>query len=310
MKWWQSRNIIVYNEIINKINLSKEEKENFVKKCDFLFDSLNKLWADYFLYMKTTNNLSDEEKRKGWSDNKAFFELLKTLKDRLEIWQSEELKLFTFFEPKIMNHDTLRKQDYDPYSISSELKKKSQDEHRQLFNAYSRFIESSNDKSLIEHLIKKLAQLLYIVRSNIKHGEKTPKGPDIDKVKRDSEVCKATYPLLDLILEFLFDNPSSRLACYGTLLPSQPNSKVIKFEGTWKDGTIKGEINISNGLPFFKWKTTGDDIPVKIFVSNKLSENIDELDRFEGEGYRRIWIPGQIEKKFTICNIYGGKEYF
>lgn len=86
MKWWQSRNITAYNEIINKINLSKEEKESFVKKCDFLFDSLNKLWADYFLYMKTTNNLSDEEKREGWSDNKAFPELLKTLKDRLDIW--------------------------------------------------------------------------------------------------------------------------------------------------------------------------------------------------------------------------------
>ena len=39
-------------------------------------------------------------------------------------------------------------------------------------------------------VVKKTAELLYIVRSNMAHGEKTKYGPDIDKRKRGVSVCQ------------------------------------------------------------------------------------------------------------------------
>lgn len=306
--WWQNRNINSYNNIINQINLSMHEGDN-IRKCTFLFDALNQIWNDYFRYLKLTDNSVDED----WSDNRKFFELIKSLESNkiLLLCKSQGLKDFSLFEPKIMNHDTLRKEEYDLSNIPLKLIKKSQNEHKQLYNAYDRLVENNYDENFVEPLIKKLTQLLYIVRSNIAHGEKTPKGPDINKVKRDADVCRLTLPLLCLLLELLFDSPSKQIACYGTLLPGQPNSEILeKYNGSWYDGIVRGEIKHSNGLPYFKWKTTGDDIPVKIFESLAVSENISDLDRFEGKEYRRIWIPVKIENYFIICSIYEERGNF
>src|SRR5438270_10528222 len=100
-----------------------------------------------------------------------------------------------------MNHDSLLNLRYDPFHITEDVRKKASDEHRQLSNAFARFSKSPNDRSLKDALLKKIAQLIYVVRSNIAHSEKTPQGPDLEKSERDRLVSDVTAN----VIEDLFD---------------------------------------------------------------------------------------------------------
>ena len=228
-----------------------------------------------------------------------------SIEQQKNILLSNELKQLALFEPKVMNHDKLRKNNYDPTDIPKDLQEKAQKEHDKLFKAYKRINYIKENVQLIEPLIKKLAQLLYVIRSNIKHGEKTPKGPDLKKAERDKNVCKITKPLLNLIFENIFDFPMNRLAVYGTLLPGEVNHETISgIDGQWIDGKIAGRKEIKNGFPTFIWALNEEILNIKIFISELLPNEYERLDRFEGDLYERIWVPVQHNGIAHICNIY------
>ncbi|MBW3539379.1 MAG: hypothetical protein KY476_03845 [Planctomycetes bacterium] len=48
-------------------------------------------------------------------------------------------------------------------------------------------------------------QILFVVRCNIAHSEQTPKGPDLEKAKRDREVSELTSAVVEDFFELLFD---------------------------------------------------------------------------------------------------------
>jgi hypothetical protein len=58
-----------------------------------------------------------------------------------------------------------------------------------------------------ERVMKRLAELLYVVRSNNAHGEKTPYGPDIEKLKQDEMVCSIIIPIQLALLMLILDRP-------------------------------------------------------------------------------------------------------
>lgn len=295
--WWKKLNIYFLNLVLSKINDAKE-RQSSIDRCSNLFDALNQFWqacSKYFL---------PEEKL---SDNKALSMLLMegiNKKDRIALIKSSKLKDLVFLEPMVMNHDTLRKANYDPFNIPEKLRKKAQDEHKQLVNAYNRYFENNVNEEYLKPLLKKLAQLIYVIRSNIKHGEKTQSGPDLEKVKRDKIVCHKTAPLIELILELILEMPSQKLAVYGTLKPGGVNHSIIKdIGGEWLDCSVKGEITTFEDLPVFIWDR-GKETNMKLLISNNLSENFERLDNFEGLRYKRILIPVQTHSGVFISNIY------
>lgn len=294
--WWKSINLTFINQIIAYVNSAMTEELSPIDTCSDLFKALNKIWQQY----NAINNLQD-------SDSKSIQNLLINTVNE-SFFDSTELNKFSLFSPKVMNHDTLRKFNYDPSNIPADLRKKAEDEHNQLFNAYKRYCENPTEES-IAALSKKTAQLLYVVRSNIMHGEKTPNGPDINKIDRDNSICAIVGPILRKLISILFEGPDIRIALYGTLRPGQVNHNVISnIVGVWKKGTVNGRIEYKCGLPIFRWEINKDNVEVDVLISEDLLNEYSRLDRFEGTAYIRQWIPVHFDNgSLEICNMYCSK---
>jgi gamma-glutamylcyclotransferase (GGCT)/AIG2-like uncharacterized protein YtfP len=148
-----------------------------------------------------------------------------------------------------------------------------------------------------------------VARCNIKHGEKTPKGPDLDKSERDRAVCKVVKPLIDLFFEILFDCPGKWLAVYGTLIPGGSNHQIIAdVPGNWFDGKVEGKLDEISKLKVFAWIIDAYFVDVKVLESDLLPQKYERLDAFEGALYKRIWVPIRIDEKIVVGNIYAMKR--
>ncbi|SFN05314.1 gamma-glutamylcyclotransferase [Thermodesulforhabdus norvegica] len=301
--WWQIESMLGHlQEILAHINYTRTSP--IYKKtelCRYLFDALNKTWTafnDFQGKLKRADILSFRQLLIEGIPNKYIEEFIK----------SKELQDLVNFEPPIMNHNTLRRRGYRPdKEIGHHLVREATDEHLQLVNAYRSYKENPSDDTK-ERLLKKTAQLLYVVRSNIAHGEKTPYGPDLKKTERDEKVSGVVIPVLLKLLELIFDKPDQKLVVYGTLAPNAPNERLLKnIAGTWQDCKIRGRIIQRHGLKYFKWIPDADEINTKMFVSESLSDKLSSIDQFEGEDYHRILIPAKVGKDLVVANIYEWK---
>jgi len=295
--WWQTENMLRHlQEIlahINHVRISSLPKKT--ETCEYLFKALNKTWTAF----------NDFQGEVGRADIPSFTQLLiEGMPDSYieEFIESKELQNLVEFEPHIMNHDTLRRKGYRPdRDIKPRLQQEATKEHRQLVNAYKDYKENPSDNTK-KRLLKKTAQLLYIVRSNIAHGEKTPYGPDLKKAERDENVSSIVIPVLLKLLELIFDKPNQKLIVYGTLTPGASNESVLK--GLWQDCKIRGKIMHYAGLKYFKWNPNAGEINVKMFISKSLFDELSSVDRFEGGNYHRILIPAKVGEHWVIANIY------
>ncbi|MEH2384636.1 MAG: gamma-glutamylcyclotransferase [Nostoc sp.] len=308
--WWQTDEMQGYvQEALIHINGARQAGINSTERCKRLFDALNKLWSahnqNYFAFHGRYYHTESNEHP---SDNKSLFALLtQGIPDALqeELAFSPELQQLVEFDPKILNHDVLRRHRYVPgQQIEPTLLGKANETHKKLSNAYIRF---TAEKSAITQtaVLNKAAQLIYVVRSNIAHGEKTPYGPDKEKVQRDQQVCAKVAPLLTLIINLIFDKPDHKFLVYGTLAPGQPNHMVIEnLHGTWVNCQITGQLKETNGLMHLNWHLYGDDIQAKMFTSDDLPQSWSAIDKFEGSDYCRILVPAKIEGTKVIANTY------
>jgi gamma-glutamylcyclotransferase (GGCT)/AIG2-like uncharacterized protein YtfP len=222
--------------------------------------------------------------------------------------KSSQLRFLVELQPQIMNHDILQRCGYRPGALmESELFKKATDVHKNLRRAYDE-LQSSDSSDVEDRVIKRSAELLYIVRSNIAHGEKTAFGPNSEKRERDTRVCTVTVPLQLLLFDLLLDRPSCKLLVYGTLAPGEVNHSVIAdVPGKWQDCRLQGEIGTSSDLPILSLHTSGKEMCAKFFMSDKLPDHWQRLDQFEGSSYWRSLVPVQTENGMAICNAYLGR---
>lgn len=115
------------------------------------------------------------------------------------------------------------------------------------------------------------------------------------------------------------------LATYGTLVPGGPNHHVVApLGGEWTEGLIEGELITAGwgadlGYPGFRPRAGGEAVAVWVLRAPLLAGAWPELDRFEGEGYRRILVPvfgtevggGQEageRQLHTVANLYSPAE--
>ena len=125
-------------------------------------------------------------------------------------------------------------------------------------------------------------------------------------------------------LENLF-RTAHALATYGTLVPGGPNHHVLApLGGEWTEGLIEGDLlslgwGAELGYPGFRPRAGGDAVAVWVLTASRLAGAWPELDRFEGEGYRRILVPvfakemGSAQETgerrlYTVANLYAPTE--
>jgi gamma-glutamylcyclotransferase (GGCT)/AIG2-like uncharacterized protein YtfP len=267
-----------------------------------LFDSMNNIQTAWGTYKIDTG---DNELH----DTKDFPSMIvETVKedDQICLLQSEQIKDFIFLEPQIMNHDLLRRRGYKPdQEIEPKLAKEAREDHKKLVNAYEKYISDQSDENKKDTVIKKMGRLLYIVRSNIAHGEKTIYGPDHGAIERNRIVSEKVIPLQKLLIRFLLDRADRKLVVYGTLAPGEVNQNILsEIEGSWSDCKVNGRIFEKNGLPYFVWDSNESLKEVHLFFSKKLPASWNRLDQFEGSTYKRILIPVTINKEICVANVF------
>lgn len=283
-----------YNKAESKISLN----DSAVEISNIFSNALNKIQTEWMI----TFNYQIIGEVKNFQTM-----IIESLDDKAKdlLLKSQELKDLVYLEPKIMSHKTLRENDYRPnIDINPELIEIASNVHKNLKNKYEKY-HSENSKISKDSIIGIISRLLYIVRSNIAHGEKTPYGPDLNKIKRDEIVCKTIFPLQKLLLNLLFDYPDQKFVVYGTLAPGEINHSIIlDIQGHWEDCKIIGELDKSKSIPYFNWNPKGQLIDAKLFSTAELPDCWKRIDRFEGEQYRRLLIPVLRERGIAIANCY------
>ena len=306
--WWEQERTRFLDDCLAHINDSRK-LPNAVERCSKLFSALDKTWKGFYSYRKRSGDTNPTSESDLASDHAMIRDLLLfgiSEHSSAAFCQSKEVENLALLSPQVMNHYTLEKRDYDPNNIAPKLVTEASKEHSQLVNALANYKTAPDDPELKVALLKKIAQLLYIIRCNIKHGEKTPRGPDIAKTNRDKDVCKTAVPVIERFFDLLFRLPNERLALYGTLKRGEANHSMVKdLAETWLDGsTVCGALTEHHGLPMLIWDRTGSAINVEVLVSSGLASKFDELDAFEGSDYERVWIPANTRGGKEICNIY------
>ena len=144
-------------------------------------------------------------------------------------------------------------------------------------------------------LLERLAELIPVAGSN--------RAPGVDA--GSSEVGKVAIPVQLLLVNLLLDRPDERLVIYGTLAPGKPNHNVIAdLGGEYHDCAVHGRISEVDGFPHFTWAPSDAGLGALLFSSKQLPGKWDELDRFEGDGYKRRLIPATVDSGLSIASIY------
>jgi len=163
--------VIHFNEARDRI----DERSSETEVSRLLFDALNKIQTEWVLHAANDTIRGEAKVFKTM--------ILEGLEAEARdcFLNSDELKNLAAFGPQIMNHNTLRKGGYRPdVGIGSDLIEKAVEKHRELRTAYDALF-TQRKKEVQDRVLKLAAKLLYVVRSNIAHGEKTPYGPDSKK---------------------------------------------------------------------------------------------------------------------------------
>jgi gamma-glutamylcyclotransferase (GGCT)/AIG2-like uncharacterized protein YtfP len=97
--------------------------------------------------------------------------------------------------------------------------------------------------------------------------------------------------------------PETALIVYGTLAPNKSNHSVVEhIKGTWLKGRVRGKLvakgwGAQTGHNGYAPASLEEQTEIEAFIliSNELTANWQRLDEFEGEDYKRILTPYELE---------------
>ena len=283
--------------------MQKRYQENEI--CNTLFKGLTNLQTEW---SKINDDQENKIARKRSGEIATFIELiLSTLKEKEcdILLKSKEFQNFVDFTPLILNQKILLRNDYNhKKEIETEIERKASEKHRKLQNSYNRY----KDNKTIQNqkiVIKKMADLLFVVRSNITQREKTPFSSYLKKWECDEAVSHVVIPLQLRLFDMLLDYPSEKLI---VCLPSGSKDAYQKIlsdlQGTWQKCIINGSIiKIRDRLVFYP-DISDEDTDAQLFTSSRLPKKWKSLDQ-GGSIFERHLITGKLQKgQLVVANIY------
>lgn len=97
---------------------------------------------------------------------------------------------------------------------------------------------------------------------------------------------------------------AQRLAVYGTLAPGERNHhELAGCRGCWRRGTVRGHLT-RREYPELRPAADAPWVAVQVLDSRDLPAHWAALDRFEGDGYRRLLVVAQLATGPTLANLY------
>jgi gamma-glutamylcyclotransferase (GGCT)/AIG2-like uncharacterized protein YtfP len=279
------------------------------KKLNQARDLLGALEKIIIIYRKVNEDRSENNDSRRDTNLQILKKIVKGFSndEKIDFLGSKELKQIVDINPPIEDMSTFTFQEIWPEDAYSDLKMQAQKKHMELKEAYVKYVERNSGQT---DLIKKLCNLIMVVRNNISHGEKTPMGPDKNFNKRNQAILDAFIPFLrNIFFELLFDYPKKRICLYGTLKSGNSNhnylKEIVEDDLKIKKGFIEGKVYYENNKPFFKPVIPGEKIDVEILEMNNPDKVTRKLIEFEGPDYKLMLIVAEIDGKKNISSIFG-----
>jgi gamma-glutamylcyclotransferase (GGCT)/AIG2-like uncharacterized protein YtfP len=225
--------------------------------------------------------------------------------DRWTLIDHETVARLAELRPTVLDHDKLGRFRLSD-DIPDDVRERAAQQHTTLVRRLERLSCRRNGRNR-DKALESLADLLWMVRSNLAHGEKTGTGPDPQRNERNRTVAYLVLPVLDAVLDTVLGRPSMALVVYGTLSPGEANESVLAgVEGTWEPVRLEGtQWTDEYGLPRFRWEPmTGTQTSAKLLRSAMLPQHWSRLDQFEGNTYRRILVRYSTTSGFGVANCF------
>jgi gamma-glutamylcyclotransferase (GGCT)/AIG2-like uncharacterized protein YtfP len=303
-EWWQEGELRQdLEEGLTHFNRAARSRESdAILACDEAFKGLNRLW-NALARLGLDARLDDDER----GDTGEFVAMMLRIPEARQrsLLEEESTSALAELDP-ILNHWVLsRDKTYRPGKpLSTGLQERASREHVEFVEELTRWQETQGSP---RRAVRTLTRLLYVVRSNIAHGWKTPHGPDWEQESRDRSVAGRVYPAVLQLFETVLKNPRRRLASYGSLRPGEVNEAVLQQSGgSWMPGSVRGRVVERNGLKVLEHPREEVSTPVDVFETSEDTLEWSMLDRFEGTSrYQRVWVVVQLELGYlTVANAY------
>jgi gamma-glutamylcyclotransferase (GGCT)/AIG2-like uncharacterized protein YtfP len=226
--------------------------------------------------------------------------------DELALLRSGQLRDLAMIDPPILNHRKLLDRNFlgSAADIPDPVRREASEAHRRLLDALDDLPDETTSARIGGALVR-MADLLYVIRSNLQHGEKFA-STDPARIARDRVIAEKAAAVFELFFDLLFARPSTALAVYGSLAPGGVHhDQLDSIVGEWMQGAVRGRFRDG---PFPRL----DPTPAAGEVSVQLLWNADGLpdlwsqwDTLEGNDYRRVLVAVETGGAgLVIANLY------
>ena len=290
--WWSVSELRgELDAILSLVNAARsyahlDEERAARKFCD----ALNRAW-------NARARLSpDERPESDWPLLKALITDLPEEEGRT-LLRSPELRELASVDPPILNHRKLLGRGFlgSVDEIPDDVRREAAEAHLKLRRRLEGLPEAPGEEERRSALAR-VADLLYVIRSNLQHGEKFA-SPDPVRVARDRLVSEKATHVLELFFDLLFARPSTSLVAYGSLAPGGAyHAELDGAGGEWIPAVVRGRL--SHGpFPALTPVPAGSEISVELLRgAYGLPERWSRLDELEGASYQRVLVPAETQQ--------------
>lgn len=262
-------------------------------------DALNRAWN------ARARLAGDAAPESDWPRLKALFCGLPR-EDALALLRSAPLAELMAIDPPILNHRKLLERGLlgSVEEIPQPVRREAGEAHVKLRCRLEALPDTPTDEELHQALVR-LADLVYVIRSNLQHGEKFASS-DPARVARDRVIAEKAVDVLELFFDLLLARPSISLAAYGALAPGGAfHAELVGAGGQWAPGVVHGQLR-DGPLQLLVQTPAGGAIPVQLLHgADGLPVLWTRLDELEGASYSRVLAAVETEQgELVVANLY------
>lgn len=299
-QWWSAPELRgELDAVLNLVNAARSHAHLDEEKAARKFcDAMNRAW-------NARARLLADPPESDWPLVKGVVCSLSKA-EGLALLRSDELRELASIDPPILNHRTLLRRGLrgSVADIPEEAQREAAEAHLKLRRRLEGLPEAPGASDIQAALVR-VADVLYVIRSNLQHGEKFA-SPDPVRIARDRLVSEKAAHVFELFFDLLFVRPSTCLAAYGSLAPhGAHHSELDGVGGEWASAVVRGQLR-EGPLATLTPVPAGNPIPVQLLrAAPGLPARWARLDELEGASYTRVLVPVETNQgEPVIANLY------